>query len=145
MLIDVICRHSLRDKIHAKLHGYNLPETPVRVLRGCYLINDYSGIDCLLARVFSQTKRCATLIIEGKCVSFSDVENAYNFLADEDKEFFVVLRSSALGPDLLKIYQESGLVIGDISKAHKHKYNFLGISGESTILYDYRVFRLDAK
>lgn len=41
-------------------------------------------------------------------------------------------------------FQDDGLVIGDISKAHKSVYNLLGISGESTILYDYSVFRLEA-
>ena len=56
MLVDVISRYSLRDKIHAKLHGYKLPETPVRIQKGCYLVNSYSDVDCLLMRVFEQTK-----------------------------------------------------------------------------------------
>lgn len=143
MLTDVIPRYPLRDIIHAKLHGYKLPETPVRIQKGCYLVNSYSDVDCLLMRVFEQTKRYATPIVDGKCVSFSDVENEYGFLADDDKEFFVVFWGSGFGPDLLKDYQEDGLVIGDVSKARKSVYNFLGMSGESTILYDYSVFRLD--
>lgn len=98
-----------------------------------------------MTRVFTQTKRPMTLIVEGKCVAFADVEAEYSFLADNDKEVFVVFWSSGFGPELLKTYQDNGLVIGDISKAHKRAYNLFGISGESTILYDYSVFKLETK
>lgn len=145
MLVDVVAGYSLREKIHAKLHGYKLPDTPVRVQEGCYLVKDYRDVDCLVMRVFAQTKRPANLIVDGKCVAFADIEAEYKFLADDDKEFFVVFWSSGFGPELLKNYQDDGLVIGDISKAHKSVYNLLGISGESTILYDYSVFRLEPK
>lgn len=143
MLVDVVAGYSLREKIRAKLHGYKLPESPVRVRPGCYLVRSYSDVDCLIMRIFAQTHRPSNLVVDGKCVSFSDVETEYNFLADNDKEFFVVFWSSGFGPELLKAYQNDGLIIGDISKAHKSVYNLLGISGESTILYDYSVFRLE--
>lgn len=143
MLVDVVAGYSLREKIHAKLHGYKLPPTPVRVSQGCYLVKSYSDVDCLIMQVFAQTQRPSNLVVDGKCVSFLDVEAEYNFLASDDKEFFIVFWSSGFGPKLLKAYQDDGLVIGDISKAHKSVYNLLGISGESTILYDYSVFRLE--
>lgn len=144
MLVDVVAGYSLREKIRAKLHGYKLPESPVRVRPGCYLVRDYRDVDCLIMRIFAQTHRPSNLVVDGKCVAFSDVESEYNFLADNDKEFFVVFWSSGFGPELLKSYQDDGLVIGDISKAHKSVYNLLGMSGESTILYDYSMFRLEA-
>lgn len=145
MLADVVTGYSLREKIYAKLHGFKLPDMPVRVREGCYLVESYSDVDCLTERVFALTQKCPRLIVDGKCVAFSDVEAEYNFLKDDDKEFFIVFWSSGFGPELLKIYQDDGLVIGDISKAHKSVYNLLGISGESTILYDYSVFRLEPK
>ena len=145
MLVDVVAGYSLREKIHAKLHGYRLPKTPIRVQQGCYLVESYSDVDCLVLRAFAQTKRPVSLVVDGKCVSFDDVKSEYNFLSGDDKEFFVVFWSSGFGPELLKAYQDDGLVIGDIFKAHKSVYNLLGISGESTILYDYSVFRLEGK
>lgn len=145
MLVDVVTGYSLREKICAKLHGFKLPDMPVRVREGCYLLKSCTNVDCLTERVFALTQKYPRLIVDGKCVAFSDIETEYNFLADDDKEFFVVFWSSGFGPELLKAYQDDGLVIGDITKAHKSVYNLLGISGESTILYDYSVFRLEPK
>lgn len=145
MLADVVAGYSLREKIWAKFHGFKLPSLPVRVREGCYLVESYRDVDCLIERVFAQTKKHPTLIVDGKCVAFSDVEAEYRFLADDEKEFIIVFWSSGFGPELLKTYQDDGLVLGDISKAHKSVYNLLGVTGESTILYDYSVYRLDAQ
>lgn len=100
MLVDVVAGYSLREKIHAKLHGYKLPPTPFRVSQGCYLVKSYSDVDCLIMQVFAQTQRPSNLVVDGKCVSFLDVEAEYNFLASDDKEFFIVFWSSGFGPEL---------------------------------------------
>lgn len=143
MLIDIDARYSLREKIHAFVHRYRLPELPVRVSQGIYQSTGNAQSDCLVSRARAKCDKIPKLVVEGKCVEAKDVVEEFTFLNKHDGEFFVIVWSSGFGPDMLKRYQDSGLVVGDISKARTHTYNFLGKEGVTTILYNFSVYKME--
>lgn len=135
MLIDIDARYSLREKIHAFIHRYRLPELPVRVSQGIYQSTGNAQSDFLVSRARAKCDKIPKLVVEGKCVEAKDVVEEFTFLNRHDGEFFVIVWSSGFGPDMLKRYQDSGLVVGDISKARTHTYNFLGKEGVQDFPY----------
>lgn len=143
MLIDIDARYSLREKIHAFVHRYRLPELPVRVSQGIYQSTGNAQADCLVSRARAKCDKIPKLVVDGKCVAVQDVIEEFTFLSKQDDEFFVIVWSSGFGPEMLKRYQESGLVVGDISKARSHTYNFLGKEGVTTLLYNFSVYKME--
>ena len=143
MLIDIDARYSLREKIHAFVHRYRLPELPVRVSQGIYQSTGNAQSDCFVSRARAKYDKIPKLEVEGKCVEAKDVVEEFIFLNRHDGEFFVIVWSSGFGPEMLRRYQESGVVVGDVSKAKTHTYNFLGKEGVTTVLYNFSVYKME--
>ena len=111
MLIDIDARYSLREKIHAFVHRYRLPELPVRVSQGIYQSTGNAQADYLVSRARAKCDKIPKLVVDGKCVEVQDVAEEFSFLSKQDDEFFVIVWSSGFGPEMLKRYQENGLVV----------------------------------
>jgi hypothetical protein len=80
--------------------------------------------------------------MDGLCVSYKDVVDEYDFLPRGGDKYIITLHIGAHDGEELERAQENGLILGDVSLAQKSSGSLFGKIYESTVLFQYSVYKL---